>query len=502
MLCASLIMVFLTLICVCVCICLVASRGSGVEAFAPYPLLIYSVSMTKTLVYLVAPDVLHGLMGTLSHNPHFKVTSQKKEHQDKAIYFDDMFTFIEMAKTSTRKIEALCIVKRVAKHFYITKKADRRPNEKLKNAIDGIIKVGSETEKQLLYHVANACSIPIKDLNVTQTEHDEAYCTTNFGFLGIDQVVSSDPVDFIDFMTDANIHILKAHVPFSTAPNISMDIHYPYVANSKFPTQTTLAFRVVAWCYKDSDIPKDMIHAVVADIGDFDDTNYLALFHPLNTHTWSLLRTKNKYIKNRANLKIIEQFVGNKVDVEAKSNVDGFYNAEERTLDLGDKKSVEEIPTKMIRRVVLRKQDRSEENGLYIISTGGVLEKIQDFATNEEVPEHICVGDPTIMNKGQCNSKYDFKGRPKRFQHVWDRPCKTNDECPFYQANKTYRNYRGGCNNGYCELPIGVTRVGFRGSKGDPICHRCPVENVRCCNLQTNPDYAFELDYGERNLLA
>lgn len=42
---------------------------------------------------------------------------------------------------------------------------------------------------------------------------------------------------------------------------------------------------------------------------------------------------------------------------------------------------------------------------------------------------------------------------------VFDKPCKTNEECPFYSSVST----RGGCmNDGYCEMPYGITPIGYK----------------------------------------
>lgn len=42
---------------------------------------------------------------------------------------------------------------------------------------------------------------------------------------------------------------------------------------------------------------------------------------------------------------------------------------------------------------------------------------------------------------------------------TWDRPCKLDTECPFYDA----RRGRGGCDKGgHCEMPLGVDRKSFR----------------------------------------
>ena len=39
---------------------------------------------------------------------------------------------------------------------------------------------------------------------------------------------------------------------------------------------------------------------------------------------------------------------------------------------------------------------------------------------------------------------------------LWDKPCNNNNECPFYKKNKNYINNRGGCVNGYCEMPKNI----------------------------------------------
>jgi hypothetical protein len=89
---------------------------------------------------------------------------------------------------------------------------------------------------------------------------------------------------------------------------------------------------------------------------------------------------------------------------------------------------------------------------------------------------------------------------------VWDKPCVYDEECPFYKKNKNYTNERGGCKNGYCEMPLNVNNIGFRfKGKRQPLCHNCPREEeciglqcAMCCNDQELPDYAFEKDYKER----
>lgn len=123
-------------------------------------------------------------------------------------------------------------------------------------------------------------------------------------------------------------------------------------------------------------------------------------------------------------------------------------------------------------------------------------------------PLGTCVTNPTIKGREQCESPYDAFGAPKAAgPDVWDAPCRKNVECPFFQKNERYPNYRGGCIAGYCEMPLGLQRVGFRkyyqGETSYPLCHGCPAERQRaCCASQgADPDYAFELDQYERSAL-
>ena len=93
----------------------------------------------------------------------------------------------------------------------------------------------------------------------------------------------------------------------------------------------------------------------------------------------------------------------------------------------------------------------------------------------------------------------------------WDKPCEKNTDCPFFKANKNYDNNRGGCLNGFCELPLNLNRIGYKNydKKDKPFCNNCEIEDCTgtdcftCCDLQLNrkkypnlksPDFSFEND--------
>ena len=111
------------------------------------------------------------------------------------------------------------------------------------------------------------------------------------------------------------------------------------------------------------------------------------------------------------------------------------------------------------------------------------------------------------FTKKECEAETDLIGN-RVAPGVWDRRCVANEDCPFYKANKNYPNSFGKCNgNGYCELPKGLTRVGYRKYlKNDlPYCYNCVNEKTgkvmvdTCCDKQKKPDYVFQDDLRQRH---
>lgn len=121
--------------------------------------------------------------------------------------------------------------------------------------------------------------------------------------------------------------------------------------------------------------------------------------------------------------------------------------------------------------------------------------------TKNDIHEFNCATNPEYVRVAECVSPYDPYGNLKKEgRDVWDKRCESNDECPFYKANKRYPNDRGGCVSGSCEMPLGVTRRGYRFFVAEeaayhPMCHGCPdPTDVFCCAQQESPDYAFADD--------
>ena len=135
----------------------------------------------------------------------------------------------------------------------------------------------------------------------------------------------------------------------------------------------------------------------------------------------------------------------------------------------------------------------------------------QNLELNEK-KRGYCFGKDSL-DKDSCISY-----TPSGGVGIWDTPCKYNEECPFYKKNINYPNNRGGCKNGFCEMPVGINRLGYKeyneGRIDNAVCYNCKKTDSctgfdcnRCCEEQKDtrkypnlksPDYAFHQDYFER----
>ena len=132
--------------------------------------------------------------------------------------------------------------------------------------------------------------------------------------------------------------------------------------------------------------------------------------------------------------------------------------------------------------------------------------KIKERNEYIEYQKHKCFLKKGF-NEPTCKS-YDFD---KKTHGVWDKPCINDLECPFYKKNKNYENTRGGCINGFCEMPVNIEKVGYKHYKlyKKPFCHNCNIKDCsgencfNCCEEQKNkkiypnlksPHYMFSND--------
>jgi hypothetical protein len=114
------------------------------------------------------------------------------------------------------------------------------------------------------------------------------------------------------------------------------------------------------------------------------------------------------------------------------------------------------------------------------------------------------------LSKSECEILYSPDGTPYKSIGVWDSMCRRNEDCPFYKANKNYPNEFGRCDDGVCQMPLGVTQISpMKYREGDrAVCYQCiDGKGTDCCKDQENrgmypnlksADYAFEGDKDAR----
>ena len=121
---------------------------------------------------------------------------------------------------------------------------------------------------------------------------------------------------------------------------------------------------------------------------------------------------------------------------------------------------------------------------------------------NREKSDYRCY-NKVADTKSQCENLFDNNGKIQQFG-TWDKKCVTNEECPFYKKNLNYPNNYGRCNNGWCEMPVGLKQLSPRKfiNLDKVACHNCKTK-IDCCieqqdkskypNLKS-PDYYFKND--------
>lgn len=128
-----------------------------------------------------------------------------------------------------------------------------------------------------------------------------------------------------------------------------------------------------------------------------------------------------------------------------------------------------------------------------------------------------------LKKEYRCFGNENLKAIPAKlkcleFGGIWDKQAESPEECPYYQANTNYINKKGGVKAGYCELPDGLKRVGYRhydkNKRFKPLCYNCKTNLIgqgtlgKCCEEQkenrqkypnmVSPDYKFPGDSLDR----
>jgi hypothetical protein len=313
-----------------------------------------------------------------------------------------------------------------------------------------------------------------------------------------------DMIDFLD-ITDIDIHKLKFFIPYAQTFDYDMTVYFPTFKDTK-PIRTCLQMDMIM--VGETSLDKINMSRLITAFPDTHATiNYHTQYVTFFDQTMNYLKQKNMHIQERDNLPILEQFVNIDIVVDDE-NVDGYYRAKDGTLELTSS-MIKGLPITMNSTIILKQQDRTEENGTYkVVSPKMLQKKVANVIHENPTFDHRyeCYDQPLIKSRGLCISSFDADGIRPKPKMIWDRRCERNEECPFYQSNKNYKNYFGGCIDGFCQMPLGVKPLGYRqyDLSTKPMCHRCkdPL-NPFCCEDQKNkatysemvsPDYAFPLD--------
>ena len=258
--------------------------------------------------------------------------------------------------------------------------------------------------------------------------------------------LNKDQFDFsIDFVTYDNLDVnkLKFYLPYCKIKTEFLD--FP-TYQGKYPVKTFIAL--------------DIILAGLSDIDKFPnykpntvpETNFLKIYVPSFE---------------------IEQYEN--ITINATHNVDGFLRDNVFYLK---KDTINDIILSKGILVTLKNQDKDFENGKYIVADKFTMIKKAEDLTDDGMTGYECI-DNVKLKKEECKT-------------VWDKRCISHKECPFFQANKNYPNYFGGCIDGYCQMPIGIKRIGYRkyDKNSKPLCY----DNSCDLKYSLRPDYAFPLD--------
>jgi hypothetical protein len=328
-------------------------------------------------------------------------------------------------------------------------------------------------------------------------------------------------VEVWDYGDNVDIHTLKVQVPFIKKKNIDFSLYFPQLKGKLDNVSSVFVIDIIVIIdemkTKSKNINKEL-QLIIKHYNKPELINLYSQFFDISQLSDTFAKDRNQFYMKRSNMQILEQFETKDFSFDISNNVNGFYDSATNKLFIYTN-IINGIPLKKQSLFRLSGQERTEQNGLYrVVSVDNKQSMLikADLANNNTTTEdsrdvgYLCYNRKDITSKAACESLYDELGNKKKAMTYWDKPCEVHTDCPFYQANKNYKNYRGGCIDGRCEFPVGVKPVSYRYFDADskPVCHNCKnPESPHCCEKQKNkvlypklssPDYAFELDDFER----
>lgn len=472
------------------------------EPFAQTPYLIYDVELN--------PNILNITFDDWSYSPELKQLNNFKnvvfnEAKIKTkLYVSDVYTYKKSYANKENKVLTLIPDKKIA--IFI------RPKDSIKDMdIKQVKTIGyiNDIDVDILTFILRSCDIDVfpkfikinYDGSIKQTSFKKIDCI--FFFTSLSNITVTDKIDVVTYVP--NIHKLKVFLPYCTIENLDISIHFPKKYISDFPVKSYVGIDLLFYGKQHYGL-SNQYKRILKKYNNNDIINYYMIFFQFFDITIEENEKFNNHVIARKSLPILEQFT----DIKPKHNVHGYFDSDSHILTI-DNNEIDHIPLVTNDTVKLSFQEREEENGSYKFKSPNQLirPKNRPGSDDEFDPRYECYDHAEIAQIGLCISGYDQSGKNKKPKYIWDRRCETNEECPYYQKNKNYKNYRGGCLDGFCEMPIGQSNISYRTpSSKKPYCHNCKDRlDPYCCEDQKDkdkyptlisPDYAFELDMFER----
>ena len=488
------------------------------EKFTNTPLLIYQAeyntgSLDVLITHLNRSNVIQSF---LKGRKNIKLTTIDKHN---VIITDPMY-FMQLKS----QYKFISVFSNEDKSCLFIKGKDDINNESLHSIIENNKPIGymDELDKSIITYIAIGLGYRNLKINFVKVQElpniiDERFFVQNniytlFAFVCLQnkefhsKFTTSFALDFINY-ENFDVNIIKMFMPFSKIKNLDLSIYFKSFEN-RYSVKTCLCFDMIIAgkisIEHDPDLNLELI-SLVHDMGNIDLLNFYTIYFEMFKQTQDYITVKNRHIKIRDQLPILEQFTAALPDIVVPIHLDGYFQDDILTLD-NKIPSYDGVPFLPNANVKLTGQFRDEENGDYKVSSEHPFVLIQQ-SRDKPVPSPFeCYNDTTIKTKGLCESEFDASGVVRKPRMVWDKRCVSNNECPYYQANKNYKNYFGGCIDGYCQMPLGVQLKSYRQPDENmpPICHNCanPLDPY-CCEEQKDrkkyptlksPDYAFPLD--------
>lgn len=376
--------------------------------------------------------------------------------------------------------------------------------------------------------------VPSSSINTKTFEDNGIDVLFIYETLGTDNQAVTNSIDksmkmeVWDYAHILDIHKLKVSFPYIKHKNIDFSLHFPQLRGKIDIVSSVVAFDNIIML-SEEDANNSNITVELRKLLTFynkpENINLYERYFNVSNVAKDYVNERTIFFLNRGTMQILEQFHQNKDNdnnelvFDVHENVNGFFDSQSKMFYLYTN-NIKGIPLKQGSIFMFHGQLREEQNGLFnVINTTtkqSILKKIKDLEPKSPAsklqPGYLCYNRPDITSKASCESPYDVEGNLKKQKTYWDKPCEKHTECPFYQANKNYDNYRGGCIDGRCEMPIGIKPASYRQYDKDasiPWCHNCKGLSPLCCEEQKSrskypslkgPDYAFELDEYERPL--